>query len=115
MNALPHLDNICDRIVKSYRIVYGDAIEAIFLYGSYARGDFNENSDLDFVAIVKGERMDLQKKCYDVWDDSNKMDLEYDVVSAPTVIPSAEFARYKDSLPYYRNIVKEGRRIDGLG
>lgn len=112
MNAAPNLDAICHRMADSYRKVYGDDIEAIFLYGSYARGDFDETSDLDFVAIVKGDRMDLQNRCHAVWDDSGRMDLEYDVVSTPTVIPSAEFAKYKDSLPYYRNIIKEGRRID---
>ena len=112
MNATPNLDVICRRMADSYRRVYGNNIEAIFLYGSYARGDFDETSDLDFVAIVQGEREDLQKKCHAVWDDSGRMDLEYDVVSTPTVIPSEEFAKYKDSLPYYRNIVKEGRRID---
>ena len=112
MNAMPYLDVICRRMVDSYRKAYGDDIEAIFLYGSYARGDFNEASDLDFVAIVKGERTDLQNKCHAVWNDSGKIDLEYDVVSTPTVIPSSEFAKYKDSLPYYRNIAREGHRID---
>lgn len=52
-----------------------------FLYGSYARGDYDDESDIDIAAVVKGRRQELQDK----WN--------------------------KDILPYYRNIVKEGKRI----
>jgi len=99
-------------MANTYRCVYGDDIEAIFLYGSYARGDFDEDSDLDFVAIVKGERVNLQQKLNYILDDSVKMDLEYNVISSPNVIPQDEFYKYQNELPYYRNIYKEGKRID---
>ena len=112
MNALPYLEIICKRVANSYRRVYGDAIEAIFLYGSYARGDYSEDSDLDFVAIVRGERLNLQQRLNQVLDDTVKMDLEYDVISSPTVIPVDDFQTYQTELPYYKNIFKEGRRID---
>lgn len=114
MNALPHLDKICKRVAESYKKAYGDDVQGIYLYGSYARGDFDEDSDLDFVANVNGERSSLQQKLYEVWDDTNSMDLEFDTVTQASVIPLKEFAKYKNSLPYYRNIAKEGRRIDRL-
>lgn len=41
MNAMTHMDEICRRVVEAYRKAYGDDIEAIYLYGSYARGDLN--------------------------------------------------------------------------
>ena len=113
MNALPNLDIICNRVVNSYKKVYGDDIQGIYLYGSYARGDFDEESDIDFAAIVKGNRLDLQNKCRDsVWTVANELDLEYDVITSPIVIPFDEFSKYKDELPYYMNIVKEGKRLD---
>ena len=115
MDASANLDIICERVTDTYFRVYGDAVEAVFLYGSYARGDFSEDSDLDFVAIVKGERLNLQQKLGYVLDDTVKMDLEYDVISSPNVIPTDEFRKYQDELPYYRNILKEGKRIDRFG
>ena len=36
---------------------------------------------------------------------------ENDVIVSPLVIPYDEFEKYKQSLPYYRNIAEEGRRI----
>ncbi|MBE6094029.1 MAG: nucleotidyltransferase domain-containing protein [Schwartzia succinivorans] len=111
MNAMPNLEAICNRVAGSYRRVYGSDIQGIYLYGSYARGDYDESSDLDFVALVKGERRNLQRKLDEVWNDTVKMDLEYDIVTSPTVIPVDEFQKYRDELPYYRNIFTEGKRI----
>ena len=112
MNASANLDIICNRIANVYRKVYGDAVEAIFLYGSYARGDFNEDSDIDFAAIVDGERIHLQEKLKQVWHETSDIDLEYDVLTSPTVIPTAEFNKYVKHLPYYRNIRQEGKRLE---
>ena len=38
-------------------------------------------------------------------------DRENDVVVSPMVIPYDEFMRYRELLPYYRNIEEEGRKI----
>lgn len=111
MNAMPHMEEICRRVVEAYRKAYGDDIEAIYLYGSYARGDFDEDSDIDFAAIVKGDRLDVQKKRWQVRADTNRMDLELDIITSPKAIPSNEFEKYKYELPYYRNILKEGIRL----
>ena len=112
MNAIQNLDVICQRVVECYKKIYGDAIKEIYLYGSYARGDFDEDSDIDFAAIVKGERLELQKKRHKVLDETLKMDLEYDIITSPNVIPADEFEKYKKEVPYYRNIVREGKRLD---
>ena len=112
MNAMPHMEEICKRVVAAYRKAYGDDIEAIYLYGSYARGDFDDDSDIDFAAIVKGERRDVQKKRWQLWADADKIDLEYDVLTSPTAIPANDFERYKDESGYYKNICKEGIRLE---
>ena len=112
MNAMPHMEEICRRVVEAYRKAYGDAIEAIYLYGSYARGDYDEESDIDFAAIVKGERLDVQKKRWQLWSDADEIDLEFDVLTSPTAIPAADFEKYKDESVYYKNIREEGIRLE---
>jgi len=111
MNAMPHMDEICRRVVAAYRRAYGDDIEAIYLYGSYARGDFDEESDIDFAAIVKGDMLNMQKKRWDVWSEANKIDLEFDVLTSPMVISSKVFEEYKHAGGYYENVFKEGKRL----
>ena len=82
-----------------------------FIYGSYAREDYDNESDIDITAIVKGDRMDLQNKLKQVWDISADIGLENDIIVSPTVIPFDEYEEYKRILPYYINIWKEGKRI----
>ena len=87
---------------------YGESIDSILLFGSYARGDEDENSDIDIVAIVHGDRLVLQEQLKDIWDSSAELGLENDIIISPTVIPYDEYMKYKDILPYYTNISKEG-------
>lgn len=56
------LEAIEEEMVNYYRSVYGDSIDTIILYGSYARGDYSDDSDIDITAIVRGNRVELQKK-----------------------------------------------------
>ena len=111
MNAMPHMDEICRRVVAAYRKAYGDDIEAIYLYGSYARGDFDEDSDIDFATVVRGDPHDLSKRRNEVRDDAVRMDLEPDVITLPMVIGSEIFNTYKNEGGYYGNIFKEGKRL----
>lgn len=105
------LSYVSNRIVSVYRKVYGPDIKSIILYGSYARGDYDSQSDIDIAAIVVGERVNLQNKIRQVWDEAADVGLDNDVVISPTVIPYDEYEKYKETLLYYRNIEKEGLKI----
>lgn len=35
--------------------LYGDRLERIVLFGSYARGDFHEESDVDYLVVLKDD------------------------------------------------------------
>ena len=96
---------------RELKRMLGERLVRVVLYGSYARGDYDNQSDIDIAAIVKGSRLDLQNKLKAVWDISADIGLENDVVVSPTVIPYDEFEEYKEKLPYYRNIAREGMQI----
>lgn len=111
MCSKSELKIILDALAKAYQDVYGQNLSSIILYGSYARGDNRQDSDIDVVAIVHGERQDLQNKLKQVWDLSSDLELEYGVIVSPTVIPYEEYERFKEDIPYYRNIQNEGVKI----
>lgn len=105
------LNIILKQLAEAYRSVYGNQLVRIILYGSYARGDNTEDSDVDVVALVKGERSALQEQLKKVWDISSDMELEYGTILSPTVIPYDEYERFVEDLPYYKNIAREGVEI----
>lgn len=98
-------------VVALYRNMYKKDLCDVYLYGSYARGDYTGESDIDIVAIVKGERKQLQEQLKQIWDAASELELDYEVVISPTVIPYNEFENYKDILPYYKNILQEGVKL----
>jgi hypothetical protein len=102
------LNSILQKLTQIYRSVYGENLVQVILYGSYARGDYHTDSDVDVVAIVHGDRKTLQQQLKKVWDFSCELELEYDTILSPTVIPYEEFKQYQTVLPYYRNISQEG-------
>ena len=105
------LNRITRAMVDCYRVVYGDDIVEIVLFGSYARGNYTEDSDIDIVALVHGSREVLQAKLKKVWDVSAELGLENDIIVSPMVVPYDEFVKYRQTLPYYRNIAEEGKKI----
>lgn len=111
MDATPNLETICKKVVEAYQKIYGDKIQGIYLYGSYARGDFDEESDIDFAAVVEGEKPQWNEKRSNLVSKTGEIDLEYDVFISPKVISAEYFSKYSIELPYYKNILKEGKKI----
>ena len=107
MCAKNELNSLLSELTQAYRLVYGDSLVKVILYGSYARGDYDQDSDIDVVALVDGQREILQQQLKRVWDTAWELELEYETIVSPTVIPYQEFLKYQDDIPYYRSIVKE--------
>lgn len=91
--------------------MYGEKLIKVILYGSYARGDYNSESDIDIVAIVQGNREQLQQQLKKVWNHTADLELGYETILSATVVPYEELQKYRDDLPYYRNILNEGVEI----
>ena len=108
MCSKKELQVILKGVSSIYKAVYGECLVKILLYGSYARNDYNEQSDIDIAAIVVGDRVILQEKLKKVWDELDELEFKYGTIISPTVIPYDEYEQYKEDLPYYRNIETEG-------
>lgn len=102
------LDIIEKEMVEAFQKYYGDRLVKVYLYGSYARGDNTEYSDVDIAGIVKGDRLELQKILHLIIDVACEIGLDNETVIAPTVIPYDEFTEMREVLPYYHNIYTEG-------
>ena len=83
-------------------------IKDAYLYGSYARGDYHEESDVDILLTVDSDDIAPLRKI--VAGISSGLSLEHDVTVSVSVKPAVQFNRYSESLPFYRDVRKEGIR-----
>ncbi len=54
MCSKSELQIILSEIAKTARETFGEHLDSVILYGSYARGDYTPDSDVDMMILVKG-------------------------------------------------------------
>jgi len=105
------LDEITSRVCAAAKEVLGDKLEKVILFGSYARGDYDEESDIDIMVIADialEEANGVSNKIHDVTGD---IGLEYDVLVSLSVDSSDIFHKYKDHSGFYINVQKDGVQL----
>ena len=46
------MQNLISEYVRAVRKIYGHHLKQVILYGSYARGDYTKDSDVDLMLLV---------------------------------------------------------------
>lgn len=104
------MDNkLLDSYVEFVKSVYGSHVKKIILFGSYARGDFNQDSDIDIMILLDIsdiEAKDYQEKLFDATYDFN---MDNDVDINPMAHSEKLFYSWIDAYPFFNNINREGR------
>lgn len=96
--------------------IFGDKLEKLWLYGSYARGEASPDSDIDVMALVNMSREELSTYRRQVSDFTSDIDLAHDVLLSVKLQDAETFWRFAEAQPFYANVLKEGIEIDaGIG
>ncbi|OGO73044.1 MAG: hypothetical protein A3K45_07655 [Chloroflexi bacterium RIFOXYC12_FULL_59_14] len=85
--------------------IYGDKLKAVYLYGSYARGDYREGSDVDVMVLLKNYR-DYWREYHRSSDYISDISLKYDVTVSYILIKEIQWK--EEDKPVVRNIRREG-------
>jgi len=104
------IDTVTNQICVSAKEALGDKLEKVVLFGSYARGDYDEESDIDVMVLADiqpEEADDTYNKIRGLMGDYS-LDLEYGVVISLIIVCSTIYREYIDILPFYMNVRKEG-------
>ena len=92
-------------IRKTVQSIVPDA--TVILYGSYARGDYNSESDLDILILLnktKISREDEKSVKYPLYD----IEFETGKIISPLVLTKKEWVTQHKITPFYENVTREG-------
>ena len=92
--AMPQvMQNLIQQYVIEIKKIYGLHLRKVILYGSYARGDFQSDSDVDIMILS-----------YMTFD----FNMDHDLDIKPIAKSESHFEKWVTNYPFYANINKEG-------
>jgi uncharacterized protein len=97
--------NLMKELKEGLVRIYGDKLRAVYLYGSYARGDYRPGSDVD-VMILLTDYKDYWKEWRRSSDYVSDVSLEYDVTVSCILIKAIQWKQ--SDKPVLHNIRREG-------
>ena len=102
------LRKILLELEEKLQCVYGNKLKAVILYGSVARGTAMEESDIDIMVLIDGTAQELRTFEDQLSDVSADISIKYFKVFSIMDISYQEYMRWMNTLPFYRNVSKEG-------
>jgi len=102
------LQKILDIATENMKELFGEKLCSIVLFGSYARGDYDDESDIDIFVMVDMDKVEMAEYRDTVSDLLFEIDLEYDVLLSAKLQDKATFEAWENVLPFFMNVKKEG-------
>lgn len=102
------IQSLMEQYISEIKKIYGSHLQKVILYGSYARGDFSSDSDVDIMILLDIPDLDIkaysQKLSYMTYD----FNLDNDLDIKPMAKSEEHFKKWIAEYPFYANIHKEG-------
>ena len=108
MYGIDEIQIILGILVSDCKQLFGDKLVDVRLFGSYARGDHSEHSDIDVMIILNMERSEARKYLSRVCKLASEIDLKYDVVISPVIRSNHDYNMFKERPGFYNNVMREG-------
>lgn len=105
------LNEILQKVTVESKSIFGSKLYSVILFGSYARGDFDEESDIDVLILVDLPSEELISYRTHIDSLCGELLWEYGMVVSVIEKDLKTYNQYADVLPFYKNIIKDGVKI----
>jgi tRNA nucleotidyltransferase (CCA-adding enzyme) len=100
------LSKLLQEFKNDTSLLLKDSVIQLKLYGSYARGDYSIDSDIDIFLVYDEEKIDNVDDL--ISEISVNYQLKYGIMISIYDMSVSYYNKYKDVSPLIRNIEKEG-------
>ena len=85
-----NVSSIIYKFSQEVKRMLGEKLTKVIVYGSYARGDYRDNSDVD------------------IYDLAFDVEMSTGIEISPVIKNEEQYEYWVDTLPFYRNVRDEG-------
>ena len=103
-----NVEKTINKFVKEIKKVLENRLIKVILYGSYARGDFHKNSDIDILLLTDLNEKEIEEYREKICDIIFDIELEEDIHISPIIKNIDKYNARVDIIPFYMNIQREG-------
>jgi len=108
-----HMKQLLYQYSRDIAEVYGKHLKSVILYGSYARGDFNDNSDIDIMILLDISDEEIKNYRHELSSITYDYNMEHEIDIKPIAKNEEHFMRWVSAYPFYANVNREGVRLYG--
>ncbi|MDD3414764.1 MAG: nucleotidyltransferase domain-containing protein [Lachnospiraceae bacterium] len=101
--------NVLEQYQEEVRQIYGSHLKKVVIYGSYARGDQKEDSDIDLMIFTDLTDEAISKSRRSLSNCTYEFNWNNQVEIMPIVVNEKHFDYWKKAYVFYMNIDKEGK------
>ena len=105
--------NILIDFSEEVKKILGKSLRKIILYGSYARGDYTENSDIDIMILTTLTDKEIEKIESNIYNLAFDFLMDYGVDISVVIKNEEQFNYWLGALPFYNNVQREGVGLNG--
>jgi len=111
MGSQVALQEILNALRGRLDALLGASVKDVILFGSYARNDADEGSDIDVMVLTDLSRADIAALIWKIGEITGDLLLEYGVLVSPIVENQSFFTENTAHMPFFRSVRDEGVRI----
>lgn len=93
--------------------ILGDHLTKVILYGSFARGDYTDHSDIDIMILTTLSDEEIERVEDTIFNVAFEFQMEYFVDISVVIKNEEQFNYWLGALPFYDNVKKEGIVLNG--
>lgn len=106
MKIEKRINQLISRINSELKKKFKEKLDKIILFGSYARGEYDNESDIDLLVLIDDE--EPKKYNDEIVDFEVDLTIKYGVLPSIILRNTSYYNENKEIIPFFRDVTNEG-------